>query len=315
MDVPQQANSERADDQSLGRDKGQQPSKESKTRDVQGAEASRIECAPPSKMAPNRIASSQNAPDGEGCVEDSEHEGSGNHGEGHRSQFRHDAESDISDMLPQDLEAYLTWPLPNVWLGTSAERQKEAYERIPHLLKCPAVVRFLSCEPLLSGIDLSKWIGSLHDINRTDTGNPKAKGGGGEIEVDRESIRSERPDNIEDSSRGSVVISWIICGGESGPGARPMHPDWARSLRDQCQRAGVPFFFKQWGAWIPESEIPRMPGRTILGTISGEQLAFPVSRFENHCGISFGLAGKKNAGRLLDGREWNEMPETAGIAP
>jgi protein gp37 len=58
-----------------------------------------------------------------------------------------------------------------------------------------------------------------------------------------------------------------------------------------------------------------MPGRTILGTISGEQLAFPVSRFENHCGISFGLAGKKNAGRLLDGREWNEMPETAGIAP
>jgi protein gp37 len=81
-------------------------------------------------------------------------------------------------------------------------------------------------------------------------------------------------------------LDWVVCGGESGPNARPMHPDWARSLRDQCQAAGVPFFFKQWGAWAPfEARLSR--------------------RLYNN-GMS--MVGKKKAGRLLDGREWNEFP-------
>lgn len=97
------------------------------------------------------------------------------------------------------------WPLPNVWLGTSCENQPTADERIPHLLNCPAAVRFLSCEPLLGPIDLEGLL----------TG--ECRNG----------------------------IGWVIVGGESGPHARPMAIQWARDLRDQCQAAGVPFFFKR----------------------------------------------------------------------
>jgi protein gp37 len=104
------------------------------------------------------------------------------------------------------------WPLPNVWLGTSVEHQEAADERIPHLLKCPAAVRFLSCEPLLEAVDLGNFMCDYWRHGLT-LGN---------------------------------YLDWVICGGESGPGARSMHPDWARSIRDQCVAAKVPFFFKQW---------------------------------------------------------------------
>lgn len=109
------------------------------------------------------------------------------------------------------------WPLPNVWLGVSIENQKAADERIPYLLETPAHIRFLSCEPLLSEVDLTFFVQVLHPMNE----------GYGFVAIEG--------------------IDWVIVGGESGPNARPMHPDWARSLRDQCQEVGVPFFFKQWG--------------------------------------------------------------------
>jgi protein gp37 len=98
----------------------------------------------------------------------------------------------------------------NVWLGVTAEDQQRADERIPLLLQCPAAVRLVSVEPMLGPVDLSGygWMRGLLTEPR---------------------------------------ISWVICGGESGSGARPMHPAWARSLRDQCSAAGVPFFFKQQG--------------------------------------------------------------------
>ena len=107
------------------------------------------------------------------------------------------------------IAAFAKWPLPNLWLGVSAERQEEADERIPLLLQTPAAVRFLSAEPLLGPIDL------------THTCMPGY------------------------STTMSANLDWVIGGGESGSNARPMHPDWARSLRDQCAAAGVPFFFKQ----------------------------------------------------------------------
>jgi protein gp37 len=113
---------------------------------------------------------------------------------------------------PGDGLTLRTWPLPNVWFGVSAERQREADERIPHLLATPAAVRFLSAEPLLGPIDLSHHFG---------------------ITPNHGDLRG--------------LLNWVIVGGESGPNARPMHPQWARDLRDQCQAAGVPFFFKQWG--------------------------------------------------------------------
>ena len=125
------------------------------------------------------------------------------------------------------------WPLPNVWLGVSVENQAAADERIPLLLQTPAAVRFVSCEPLLGPVDLScvPW----------PAGFPFATDGPGSDGFD-----ALRFDDHNSLSR-LANLDWVICGGESGPRARPMHPDWARSLRDQCANARVPFFFKQWG--------------------------------------------------------------------
>jgi protein gp37 len=161
--------------------------------------------------------------------------------------------------------------LPNVWLGVSAENQQTADERIPILLQIPAAVRFVSCEPLLGPIDLK--------LQTADCQLP--------------------------------TLNWVICGGESGPGARPMHPDWARSLRDQCQAAGVPFFFKQWGEWSQyfhdlnhKSSVminPPKPNNILLGKCS------------DNTAVNMKRVGKKAAGRLLDGREYNEMPKVTKI--
>jgi protein gp37 len=161
------------------------------------------------------------------------------------------------------------WPLPNVWLGTSVEDGR-VRQRIDELRRIPAAIRFLSCEPL---------IGPLDDLDLTG-------------------------------------IHWVIVGGESGPGARPMHPDWARSLRDQCTSAGVPFFFKQWGEWRPMSA-------TCIGCGDDGWVApTPEARYVYENGFSKspktlkseGFAymvkvGKKRAGRMLDGRTWDEFPE------
>lgn len=184
---------------------------------------------------------------------------------------------------PWDMTGYIKhWPLPNVWLGTSVEDQATADARIPHLLRCPAVVRFLSCEPLLGAVDLKNIAG----------------GGGSRYQV-LAPIPGHRPS-----------IDWVIVGGESGSKARPMHPDWARSLRDQCKVAGVPFFFKQWGMWAPIDQ--------------PWDLADPAPREDNECWLNLEggagfhgtdvwrmrKAGKHNAGRLLDGVEHSEWPKT-----
>lgn len=355
---------------------------------------------------------------------------------------------------------FFDWPLPNVWLGVSAERQQEADARIPDLLATPAAVRFVSAEPLLSTLDLSKW---LHDGRREiilGSGGSRAiqgragrhdlalgevdrwrdrlgsdlhaKGARGEefcraeqlpasdvqgrrapsqdicaphcvdgdqsstdprvdgdqshrrqqakqhaIELGTGYASAKRPalpyascaeekgpargqelggsgngnpssgyplhlgKSIPHAARNCSEISdhtvdgvghraaqeleshsldWVIVGGESGPGARPMHPDWVRSIRDQCTAAGVAFFFKQWGAWeVASDENGRRNGYdgyvmpdtgeqfTWLGYCgrtanpSANQLTAPV--------WAMAKVGKSRAGRLLDGREWNEMPE------
>jgi protein gp37 len=120
--------------------------------------------------------------------------------------------------------------LPNAWLGVSCERQQEADERIPLLLQTPAAIRFVSAEPLLGPIDLTA------------------------IQYERDHwldvIESRQWPERFALGRG---LDWVIAGGESGPKARPMHPQWARDLRDQCNAAGVPFFFKQWGGRSPKA--------------------------------------------------------------
>ena len=164
--------------------------------------------------------------------------------------------------------------LPNVWLGVSAENQEMANLRIPVLLTLPAVVRWVSFEPLLGPIDL---------------------------------LQCER-------------IDWAVVGGESGPKARPMHPDWVRSLRDQCLQSGVPFFFKQWGEHLPEDQL-------CLPANRGEREEQLIDQFgrvplwlggdvhglgHKGCFGNYYKVGKKAAGRTLDSIIYSQMPEVQG---
>lgn len=134
------------------------------------------------------------------------------------------------------------WPLDNVWLGTSVENQKAADERIPHLLNCPAAVRFLSCEPLVGKVDLKRYLLIDCECKRYFYGEDGCITGEWILDADC---------NQHDCNGMIEGIHWVIAGGESGRGHRPMHPEWARGLRDQCAAAGVPFFFKQWGRYTP----------------------------------------------------------------
>ena len=185
-------------------------------------------------------------------------------------------------------------PLPNVWLGVTAENQEMADKRIPMLLQIPAAVRFASVEPMLGPVDLERYIVSCNDCgNQGSTGYI--------TRYDDQLCRA--------CSKGEEgpALDWVICGGESGPGARPMHPDWVRGLRDQCEESEIPFFFKQWGAWFPRSQWEHNP-----------ELVLPDDDECEEGGVNLYLAddishrvGKHAAGRLLDGREWNEWPEVA----
>jgi protein gp37 len=169
---------------------------------------------------------------------------------------------------PQRMVEFFKWkrdefgvpwqPKPNVWLGVSVEDQKAADERIPLLLQVPAAVRFLSCEPLLGPVRLTQ-------IDADAAGHK---------EYCTINALTGRHTDMARPCEDVPSIHWVICGGESGPGARPMNPDWAQSLRDQCASAEVPFFFKQWGAWSPYGD----------------------------------RVGKKKAGRILDGSTYDQFP-------
>jgi protein gp37 len=161
-----------------------------------------------------------------------------------------------------------------VWFGVSAENQERADERIPLLLSIPAVIHWISAEPLIGPIDLSYHLNPLFP--------PKPYGAG---------------------------IDWVVVGGESGPQARPMLTEWARSLRDQCLLREIPFFFKQWGehrehvlltgGWMPNTaEIERAlrAGEMDFGGFDDKQRKYLD-------------LGKKLNGRDLDGIEWSQFPE------
>ena len=141
-----------------------------------------------------------------------------------------------------------SWP-SNVWLGATVENEKWAAERLPFLIDCPAIVRFVSCEPLLGRIDLQPWISSIH---------------------------------------------WVIAGGESGGRARPSHPAWFRQLRNDCEDAGVPFLFKQWGNWSPA----RSGGSDNVAVRDPATEVALMTR-----------SSKRAAGRRLDGSTWDAVPD------
>lgn len=184
-----------------------------------------------------------------------------------------------------------TWP-KHVGLIITIVNQDEADRDVPRLLALKAKLGIpwvgLSMEPLLGPVDLRAI-----DLNGYEEILP---------------LGAAWLDRLEPGEVEGPRIDWVICGGESGPGARPMHPDWARSLRDQCVAAGVAFFFKQWGEWAPagdwyEHHPVSLPLRAWTGTDWTDD-----GSFEGEWVVRI---GKKRAGRLLDGCEWNEMPARA----
>lgn len=187
------------------------------------------------------------------------------------------------------------WPA-SVWLVPSIVNQKEADRDIPKLLEIPAKVRGLSMEPLLGPVDLLQvggddfGHGSVHSL----TGQPWEFLGPDE--------GGQAMWGLGDPSDSR--INWVVVGGESGPKARPMHPQWARALRDSCYAFDVPFFFKQHGQYLHDSQYPDM----VAPCDPDDWMHMPTAvGFSGH--REFKRVGKHKAGRLLDGREWNEFPE------
>jgi len=169
----------------------------------------------------------------------------------------------VPDHLPDDWGA--GWE--HVWLGASVEDQEAADRRVPLLLKIPCKTRFLSCEPLLGAIDLAGTC-AWHGRRDALTGCSFAPG-------------------WIDYQMGCARVHWVIAGGESGPDARTCHPDWVRSLRNQCEQAMVPFFFKSWGEYIPAE--PPIEQRYTMP-------------------VEFMRVGRKQSGCMLDGRVWQQYP-------
>ncbi|PFH29082.1 phage Gp37/Gp68 family protein [Burkholderia sp. JKS000303] len=191
----------------------------------------------------------------------------------------------------------------NVWLGATIVNQEEADRDIPKLLAVPARVRFLSMEPLLGPVDVRFAFADAGVICCRTCGYRTNDPSHGPCPNDGSTLRSD------------VGVDWVIVGGESGTEARPMHPDWARDLRDQCAAAGVPFLFKQWGEWAPgenagyqkrtEATAHWWDGEWSFGSIT------PRAAETLHCDDSPDLwrCGKRAAGRHLDGRTHDEFPE------
>lgn len=202
---------------------------------------------------------------------------------------------------------------PNVWLGVSAEDQQRADERIPALLETPAAIRFVSAEPLLGEIDLRGYIPVVWSHGAQRWCHPD------DFHA-FECTLSEPAGDDEENQLPS--LDWIIAGGESGPGARPMHPAWPRLIRNQCKAAGVPFFFKQWGEWLPWEPEHGPCWKAQNGRSEDSHVLFPTD-FDNAHNWDDGLSyiaqgvsqaafqrvGKVRSGRLLDGSEWNGTPE------
>ena len=195
----------------------------------------------------------------------------------------------LYDYIEDDVEInydtdIVSWPLPNVWLGVSVEDQETADQRVPVLLQCEAVLHYVSAEPLLGHIE---WGHSIHHCHAGRDGEcywpscPQTR--------DNEPHKTGRscPYNdweTDEEDPSPPRLGWVICGGESGPCARPIQPEWVRSIRDQCKSAKVPFYFKQWGEFVP---------------------------YEIELGgsITYRKIGKRLAGRTLDGKIHDAIPE------
>lgn len=204
-----------------------------------------------------------------------------------------------------------TFPFPNIWLGVSVENQATADERIPLLLSTPAHIRFLSMEPLLGEVDLMQIPVGNYFLN-TVKGTIYSAAKLSDIREPYESYYQDK-------------IDWVIVGGESGSKARPMNPLWVQKIQEECEKASVPFFFKQWGEWSPNlladnmkklvdwPELAKRPNTQLRNCFLGSSNKIVVPDVKVHFNellYRMYKIGKHKAGRLLNGKEYNEFPKT-----
>jgi protein gp37 len=183
-------------------------------------------------------------------------------------------------------------PPRNVWIGASASTQEDLDRVLPPLLDVPAAVRFLSLEPLLGRLRpmLERGVCDSHGPGPMSDGLARMINGRAQVYCATCGSAYRKYDRID----------WVIVGGESGSKARPMHPAWVRDIRDQCVKARVPFFFKQWGEWAPDCIHP--------GDWNGDHKPCRTTpRPDRPTGVMF-RCGKKAAGRELDGKVWDQFP-------
>lgn len=189
-----------------------------------------------------------------------------------------------SEQTRARIESWLAGKPPaNIWIGATVVTQKEADRDISKLLAVPAVIRFLSIEPLLSAMDLTRWL----EAAGLDT----------------------------DLGLSCPGIDWVIVGGESGPKARPMHPDWVKDIRNQCLAAKVPFFFKQWGTWVNAKEADLDLNLCYEKSTSGGWVEMDGTYSEGESAIPRAAGAvhvfkltKHSSGRQLEGRTWDAQP-------
>lgn len=263
-----------------------------------------------------------------------------------REAFQIDCEGGAWMSADREIGGIEPLPLPNVWLGVSAEDEARADQRVPHLLRTPAAVRFISYEPALGPLNARRWLPAGRPARRPDgsafiashwymaeclkcgwMGSSELCGAdsfGDDSDVYCPACSASGADDGPDAK-----IDWIIVGGESGPSARPMHPEWVRSLRDDCALGGAALFFKQWGEYV-EFEAEGPPRQVEIGSDEAaailDTLAGPPAWIHQDGRVWRSLdaipdetparlmvrVGKARAGRLLDGREHSAMPGAHG---
>lgn len=200
------------------------------------------------------------------------------------------------------------WP-ENIIGMVTAENQERADWCIPYLLQCGFKTTGVSIEPMLGPVDLTR----LEIPGTSSDGFDNYKCSPLRVQEGKYRYADLGP------------LHWVIVGGESGPNARPMHPDWVRSIRDQCVAANVPFFFKQWGNWLPMGQNSfNVATMTNRRTKNGEPIYTCTDGNENKIGSgvtaqiyqrkgsgnkTVARVGKKKAGCLLDGKEWKQYPK------
>jgi protein gp37 len=211
----------------------------------------------------------------------------------------HAVAQQMANIRPQECALIPDWPLPNVWLGVSTENQSEAEHRIDKLMLTPAAIRFISYEPALGPLDIRNWLQPSSSLP-----GKHVRLSPGHWIVDK--------DGAHLFWRG---LDWVIAGGESGREARPSHPDWFRSVLYQCAAVGVPYFFKQWGAY---GYATLEPDTTFAGGLAFQSPRGGRASVERGLRLdekTVAVRMKKQPAPLLDGNLYQEFPLVSGDSP